>query len=192
MGGAFLTQNQNNPYMQETQHWYAVYTRPRWEKKVAELFSRKAVEHYCPLNRIVRQWADRKKTVHEPLFKSYVFVRSTASDLVKVKQTDGVINLVYWLGSPAIIRPEEIDTIKRFLNDHDNVQLERTEVSVNDRVCITTGPFLNQQGRVIEVTNKLVKLQLPSLGFALVAQVARESVKLVPLEILTTKQAMAN
>jgi transcription antitermination factor NusG len=162
--------------------WYAVYTKPRWEKKVADLLARKGVEHYCPLNRVVRQWADRKKTVLEPLFKSYVFIRSTSAELLKVKQTDGVVNLVYWLGKPAVIKDEEIDTIKRFLQDHDNVQLEKTEVSVNDRVCIITGPFLDQQGRVVEVTNKLVKVQLPSLGFALVAQVARESVKVVPME----------
>ena len=25
--------------MTETKNWYAVYTRPRWEKKVAEIFS---------------------------------------------------------------------------------------------------------------------------------------------------------
>ena len=106
--------------------WYAVYTKPRWEKKVADLLARKGVEHYCPLNRVVRQWADRKKTVEEPLFKSYVFIRSTVAELLKVKQTDGVVNLVYWLGKPAVIRDEEIDTIKRFLADHENVQLERT------------------------------------------------------------------
>jgi transcription antitermination factor NusG len=169
--------------------WYAVYTKPRWEKKVADLLARKGVEHYCPLNRVVRQWADRKKTVLEPLFKSYVFIRITAADLLKVKQTDGVVNLVYWLGKPAVIKDEEIDTIKRFLQDHDNVQLEKTEVSVNDRVCIITGPFLAQQGRVVEVTNKIVKVQLPSLGFALVAQVARESVKVVPMETYV-KQVM--
>jgi transcription antitermination factor NusG len=173
--------------------WYAVYTKPRWEKKVADLLARKGVEHYCPLNRVVRQWADRKKTVLEPLFKSYVFIRSTAADLLKVKQTDGVVNLVYWLGKPAVIKDEEIDTIKRFLLDHDNVQLEKTEVSVNDRVCIITGPFLDQQGKVVEVTNKLVKVQLPSLGFALVAQVARESVKVVPMESISNKkQSIAN
>lgn len=162
--------------------WYAVYTKPRWEKKVADLLARKGVEHYCPLNRVVRQWADRKKTVLEPLFKSYVFIRITAAELLRVKQTDGVVNLVYWLGRPAVIRNEEIETIKRFLNENENVQLEKTEVNVNDRVCILSGPFLDHQGKVIEVTNKLVKVQLPSLGYALVAQVARENVKVVPIE----------
>jgi len=168
--------------MNTQSQWYAVYTKPRWEKKVASLFEKRGIEHYCPLNKVVRQWSDRKKTVLEPLFKSYVFINITAEELTKVRMTDGVVNLVYWLGKPAVIRNEEIDTIKRFLNDHENVVLEKTEVSVNDRVCIMTGPFLDQHGRVIEITNKLVKVQLPSLGFAMVAQIARESVKVIPIE----------
>ncbi|HMJ47328.1 MAG TPA: transcription termination/antitermination NusG family protein, partial [Ferruginibacter sp.] len=53
--------------------WYVVYTRPRWEKKVAATLDERGVENYCPLNRVNRQWSDRKKVVLEPLFKGYVF-----------------------------------------------------------------------------------------------------------------------
>jgi transcription antitermination factor NusG len=161
--------------------WYAVYTKPRWEKKVADLLARKGVEHYCPLNRVVRQWADRKKTVEEPLFKSYVFIRSTAAELLKVKQTDGVVNLVYWLGKPAVIRKEEIDIIKHFLANHENVKVEKVEVNINDHVRIITGPFLDQQGTVVAVTNKVLKVQLQSLGLVLAALLPRESLEIVPI-----------
>ncbi|RYZ19047.1 MAG: antitermination protein NusG, partial [Chitinophagaceae bacterium] len=34
--------------------WYAIYTKPRWEKKVAELLTRKGIENYCPLNKVVK------------------------------------------------------------------------------------------------------------------------------------------
>lgn len=162
--------------------WYAVYTKPRWEKKVADLLARKDVEHYCPLNRVTRQWVDSKKTVLEPLFKSYVFIRCTAAKLPDLKLIDGVVNLVYWLGKPAVIHNEEIDAIKSFLNDHENVQLEKTGVNIDDKVCVITGPFMDKKGRVVEVTNKLMKVQLPSLGFVLVAQVAKETVKVVSME----------
>jgi transcription antitermination factor NusG len=162
--------------------WYAVYTKPRWEKKVADQLARMDVEHYYPLNRVARQWVDSKKTVLEPLFKSYVFIRCTAAKLPEVKQIDGVVNLVYWLGKPAVIHNEEIDAIKRFLNDHENVQLEKTEVNIDEKVCIITGPFMDKKGRVVEVTNKLVKVQLPSLGFILVAQMAKETVKVVSMD----------
>ena len=56
-------------------HWFAVYTKPRWEKKVSGILDDNGIENYCPLNKVVKQWSDRKKVILEPLFKSYVFVR---------------------------------------------------------------------------------------------------------------------
>src|SRR3569832_1099930 len=94
--------------------WYAIYTRPRWEKKVNNLLSQKGIEVYCPLNKIRRKWSDRIKTIEEPLFKSYVFVKVNDEDRTSVRMTNGVVNFVYWNGKPAIIREKEIQTIKRF------------------------------------------------------------------------------
>ena len=122
--------------------WYALYTRPRWEKKVSELLDRKKVDAYCPLNKVRKQWADRKKVVLEPLFKSYVFVYVTNEEHLKIKQTDGVIGFVHWLNKPAVIRQEEIDTIKRFLSEYDNVMLEKMAVKLNDTVRIINGPLM--------------------------------------------------
>ena len=44
-------------------------------KKGKSAFTEKGVESYCPLNKVRRKWSDRIKTVEEPLFKSYVFVK---------------------------------------------------------------------------------------------------------------------
>src|SRR5688500_10904022 len=101
--------------------WYAVYTRPRWEKKVAAALSKSEIENYCPLNKVERRWSDRKKIIEEPLFTSYVFVRASLKEQTVIRETDGIVNFVYWLGRPAVIRNEEIDLIKRFLNQHKNV-----------------------------------------------------------------------
>ena len=94
--------------------WYAVYTRPRWEKKVNNLLLNKGVESYCPLNKVRRKWSDRIKVVEEPLFKSYVFVKIADEHRTEVRMTDGVINFVYWDGKPAIIKEKDIQTIRRF------------------------------------------------------------------------------
>src|SRR6266496_2745802 len=129
--------------------WYAVYTRPRWEKKVAEILSEKKIENYCPLNKVVRQWSDRKKVVLEPLFTSYVFVRASEKEHLEIRKVDGIINFVYWLSKPAIIRNEEIDCIKNFLNEHNNVHLEKTPVGINDIVRVTKGALMEYEGNVI-------------------------------------------
>jgi transcription antitermination factor NusG len=162
--------------------WYAVYTRPRWEKKVADTLTKKKIENYCPLNRTVRQWSDRKKIVMDPLFTSYVFVRLTEKDLQTVKSIDGIINMVYWLNKPAVIRDNEIDMIRHFLNDHNNVKIERTIVRIDDIVRVTSGPLIEREGSVLFVKNKTVRVSLPSLGYMLIAEVDASHIeKKVPI-----------
>ena len=75
--------------------WLAIYTRPRWEKKVNQLLTEKGFESYCPLNKVKRKWSDRIKVVEEPLFKSYVFVKVAEEDRSEVRMTSGAINFVY-------------------------------------------------------------------------------------------------
>src|SRR6476660_5722218 len=164
-------------------HWYDLYTRPRWEKKVADLLEKKKIEVYCPLNKVEKQWADRKKVVLEPLFSSYVFINVTEQEHVGIKQTDGVVNFVYWLNRPAVIRNEEIDTIKRFLNEYDHVTVERTQVNLNDRVRIINGPLMMWEGHVVEIRTNTVKITLPSLGQTLVAEIRKENLETIrPLQ----------
>lgn len=150
-------------------HWYALYTRPRWEKKVADLLGLKQIENYCPLQRTERNWSDRKKIILEPLFKSYVMVRLAPKAHIPVLQTDGVLGFVTFQGKPAVIRDKEIETVKQFLQDYENIQVERIDVNINDEVTIINGPLMQQKGQVQEVSGKMVKVMLPSLGFALVA-----------------------
>lgn len=159
--------------MSTEKKWYAVYTRPRWEKKVHQLLQNKDIESYCPLNKVCRQWSDRKKMVMEPLFYSYVFIHVNDSEIVPVKQTDGVINLVYWLGKPAVIRDEEIEIIRQFLDAHEHVYLEKVKVDINNKVKIIEGPFMDMEGVVVDVMHNSVKVVLPSLGYALIAPLTK-------------------
>ena len=149
--------------------WYALYTRPRWEKKVADLLEIKQIENYCPLQKIERNWSDRKKIILEPLFKSYVMVRLAPKAHIPVLQTDGVLGFVTFQGKPAVIRDIEVETVKQFLKDYENIQVERIDVNINDEVTIINGPLMLQKGQVQEVGGIMVKVMLPSLGFALVA-----------------------
>jgi transcription antitermination factor NusG len=155
--------------MTDNLRWYALYVRSRSEKKVSETLDAKQIENYCPIQRIERNWSDRKKIILEPLFKSYVLVRLAPKAHIPVLQTDGVIGFVTFQGKPAVIRDEEIDIVKQFLQDHDHIQVERIDVNVNDEVTIIHGPLMQQTGQVMEVNNRMVKVMLPSLGFALVA-----------------------
>jgi transcription antitermination factor NusG len=161
-------------------YWYAVYTKPRCEKKVAEALTKKKIDNYCPLNKVLKQWHDRKKFIFEPLFTSYVFVHVEENQIADVRKTDGIINFVHWLSKPAIIKTDEIETIKNFLNDYSNIHLEKVNVNIHDTVRIMNGPLMNQEGNVIEINNRSVKIILPSLGYMMVAQIEKQHVKVIP------------
>jgi transcriptional antiterminator NusG len=159
--------------------WYALYTRPRWEKKVADILTHKNIENYCPLNRVVRQWSDRKKIILEPLFTSYVFVKTTQPQHSEIRKVSGIVNFVYWLSKPAIIQDEEIENIKYFLSDHVNVQLEKAPININDTAKIIKGPLLDYEGNIIAIKSKTVKIILPSLGYMMVAEVEKTNIKVI-------------
>ena len=163
-----------------TAKWFAIYTRPRWEKKVNGLLLQKGIESYCPLNKVRRKWSDRIKLVEEPLFKSYVFVKVTEDQRTAVRMTNGVVNFVYWNGKPAVIKEKEIQTIKRFLDEHENVEAVKMEMREGERVVVASGPMMDQEGKVLEVKNKAVKVAIDSLGYILIAYIDKS--KLLPAQ----------
>jgi transcription antitermination factor NusG len=151
-------------------NWYVLYTKPRWEKKVDERLRDRGFESYCPINKVERRWSDRRKIVHEPLFKSYVFVRVSAENLWGPAEIPGVLNYVYWLKKPAIVRSYEIDTIKRFLNEYESVRLEAIPTfQINDTIEVVNGPLMDQHGIVLDIRNNKAKVLVHSIGFALIA-----------------------
>jgi len=153
--------------------WLAVYTRPRWEKKVNQLLKEKGVESYCPLNKVRRKWSDRVKVVEEPLFKSYVFVKVNDEDRATVRMTPGAINFVYWEGKPAVIKEKEIIAIKRFLDEYENVEVQSQDLKVDERVRIINGSLMDHVGKVLDIRHKTAKIAIDSLGYILVAYIDR-------------------
>ena len=159
-------------------HWFAVYTKPRWEKKVAGLLDEKGIENYCPLNKVVKQWSDRKKIVLEPIFKSYVFVRVPESEKWGLRTVNGIVNFVYWLGKPARIRDEDILTIRKFLNEFSNVTVEEVQrLSVNSKVRIKTGVLMNYHGVLVEMHGSRAKVRIESMGLQLSAQFDKKNLE---------------
>lgn len=146
--------------------WYAIYTKPKWEKKVDTVLKRKKIESWCPLQKVQKQWSDRKKIIEEPLFKSYVFVNVEDTDRTKVLMTDGVLNFVHYVGKPAVIRDEEIDVIKKYLSEKDaSISIQSIEsFDENTLVKVNHGVFMDNVGTVIRGGKRKVFVKLESLG----------------------------
>jgi transcription antitermination factor NusG len=161
-------------------HWYALYTKPRWEKKIAGVLSEMGVENYCPLNRVEKQWTDRRKVILEPVFRSYVFVKIADKEKWSLKEVSGVLNFVYWLGKPAVIREEEINTIRKFLKEFDDVQVEKIpELQVNTRVRVKQGIMMDYQGMLIELSGSRAKVRIERMGLLLNANFDQKNLELI-------------
>lgn len=118
------------------------------------------------------------KTVELPLFTSYVFVKIAETEKAKVRETAGVVNFVYENGKPAVVPDREIKRIQQFLEEYQNIEVLPAELKKGQRVIISEGMFLEEEGRVIDLKNNKVKIAIHSLGYELVAYFDRS--KLLP------------
>ncbi len=152
--------------------WYAVYTKPRWEKKIDTVLIRKGIESWCPLQKVERQWTDRKKIIEEPLFKSYVFVHIDDTERSKVLMTDGALNFVYYLGKPAVIKEDEINNIKAYLLEKDaKISIVSDQgFATGDLIKVNHGVFMDKEGTVIRGGKKKVYVELQSLGQVMIVE----------------------
>ncbi len=135
----------------------------------------RGLESYCPLNKVRKQWSDRIKLVEEPLFKSYVFVHVPEAEQSKVRMVDGVLNYVYWQGKPAIVKDKEIEDIRRFLNEYQDVQLKALDFQPQSKVLIRTGVLMDKEAVVQRVLHHTVEVVIESLGYKLVAQIEKSN-----------------
>lgn len=140
--------------------WFAIVTRSRAEKKVHEKL---AVywETYLPLQQQWRQWSDRKKKVETPLIPSFVFVKTTEKELINILKVDGVVRVLCFLRKPAIVREDEIATLKLLIENSANTQvISSINLEEGEQVEIVKGPlaglkatFISQQGKYKVIVN---------------------------------------
>ena len=123
-------------------YWYAVYTKPRAEKKVYQRMLDQDIEAFLPLVKTVRQWSDRKKTVQVPLISSYVFVNMPEQDLYRTLPIHGTVNVLKHLGKPAKIRDVEIENLRILSDTDDTYEIENSKRLIEgDVVEVEKGPF---------------------------------------------------
>ncbi len=135
--------------------WYAVYTCPRHEKRVAEHLASRAVEHFLALHVVRRRWKDRQKFVEFPLFPGYVFVHfDLMKNRLRVLEVPGIVHLVSFNGSPAALPDNEIDGLRGGLADAAHVRPYpytnmTAGMTAGRRVRINDGPFSGLEGKLV-------------------------------------------
>lgn len=155
--------------------WLAAYTRPRAEKRLANKLESLGIEVYLPLKLSVRQWSDRKKKIFEPIISSYIFVYVNEIEQKSLLFEPALIRYVAQSGAPAVIPEFEIDRMKRFLNDHKDVNVEAIEFQLGKEYEIRNSGLMGEKGELISVMGNKVRLRLRHVGFDFYAEVSKDN-----------------
>lgn len=152
--------------------WYAVYTRPRFEKMVCQRLLEQGIEAYLPMIKTMRQWSDRKKMVEIPLFSSYVFVNIDRKHYDQVLQTFGAVKYITFEGKAASIPCEQINNLRIMVNSNEEVETTWECKKKGDRVVVTAGSLKGLRGELItDGDRKRVLVRIDSIDQNLTVEV---------------------
>ncbi|MGB8752941.1 MAG: transcription termination/antitermination NusG family protein, partial [Candidatus Sulfotelmatobacter sp.] len=130
---------QEIPFLDVPQ-WYAIRTRSRHEKIVADQLERQSIESFLPLVKSTRKWSDRKKEVELPLFSGYSFARLAlySPDRLRVLRTHGVAGFVGVRGVGIPVPEGQIESLRTLLANRIPM-VDRPFLQVGQRVRIRGG-----------------------------------------------------
>lgn len=141
--------------------WYAVYTLPRAEKKLGQLFKKYRISSFLPTVTRKTKWSDRWKEIESPLFSSYIFVNIEFwKEKGKVLQLPGSHHFIFAKGKPAEIPQEDIDTLKIMVESFpDRLKTEKEEAfQPGKKVKILSGAFKDRVAEIVKFQTKVTVL----------------------------------
>jgi transcriptional antiterminator NusG len=162
--------------------WYAIHTYSGYEENVLDSLKQrietmdmeeKIFAVMVPKEKKIKIKNGQRKVIEEKIFPGYVLVEMIVTDdsWYVVRNTPNVTGFIGTGNAPTPIPQEEIDGLmKRVKVDEPEFKID---VSKNDTVSITDGPFKGQQGKVDEVDEARGKIKV------LVSMFGRET----PLEL---------
>ena len=116
--------------------WYALYTKSRTEKKTGQELVSKGIETFLPLEKILKEWSDRKKWVEEPLFRSYIFVHINKAEHFKVLNASGIVRFITFEGKAVPIPDLQIEAIKQFINLEEIIDEPSENLIIGDMLLV--------------------------------------------------------
>jgi transcription antitermination factor NusG len=167
--------------IQKKKTWYAVYTRPRHEKRIHSKLQQAGIEAFLPLRTTLRQWSDRKKKISEPLFSCYLFVYVSLGEYHKVLNVPGVVRYISFEGKAVPIADNQIQLIRKLLEFDIEATIDlASRLPAGTRVEITAGPLMGIAGELVDYTGrKRVIIRIEEISKSILVNVSLNYLKLV-------------
>ncbi|MBC7777526.1 MAG: UpxY family transcription antiterminator [Phycisphaerae bacterium] len=153
--------------------WFAVHTRSKSEKFVQRMLTKKGVNAYLPLQKLMRRYTRSTRMVEKPLINCYVFVHITKEHYLPVLETENVAGFVKLNKDLRSIPEAEMEILRRITLENG---LEVTVIPGSfwegDPVEITAGNLIGMKGHIVktEGTRKF-QIELLTLGYSLLISI---------------------
>ncbi len=167
------------PFVPETDNWFVLRTKSRYEKKLATSFLKKGIDHFLPLKVEQKKWSDRIKTVESPLFPGFIFVQMTESTRFQILNTPGAVQFLYHDKKYAQLTRRDIEMINIALDNRQELEVVSSESIVGQQVKINSGPFKGFEAKIIQDNGKgKLVLEVSSIGQGVIVEIG--NAKIVP------------
>ncbi len=161
--------------------WFAVWVEVQCEKMVFRQLQKKGIKCYLPLKKERKHYKKCKpKWVEKVVLRGYVFVQIVKGEAVEVLQTEKVKGFLKIKNNLLHIPNEEIELLKRFLNDVEGEVLicSDCQFEPGTRVKIVRGPMLGYEGYLVEKRNKnFFVVHLDVLGTSMAMEVETKNLE---------------
>ncbi|MDA8692826.1 UpxY family transcription antiterminator [Saprospiraceae bacterium] len=170
-----------NQLHKEEPRWFAVYTKYKCEKYVADNLSKKGIEVYLPLLDKIKVYTSKTKKYKVPLISCFVFVKITKAEYVKVLETEYVFNFLKQRRDLIAIPDKEINLLKRLVGEYElSLYEEKVDWKLGQKMEVIAGQLTGLKGILIEKSNKSdFVIELDNIGIQLRMQFSKEH--LMPL-----------
>lgn len=153
---------------QHVKKWFAVHTKYKTEKLVAERLNRKGILAYVPLINHVKRYSRKIKECRIPLIHCYVFVFISKEEYVKVLETEYVKGFLKINRSLIAIPEMEIELLRKIVGEYEDIQVFRSDYTEGQEVEVIQGNMTGMRGKLISIEGKhefVIDLKIISYQF---------------------------
>ena len=157
--------------------WTVLHTRPRCEKKVAEICKLGNISYYLPLRTDVRKYQRREVEITNPLFPGYIFANLSPQQRLAILKTNNILRTLPARNQRRLKR--ELVYVRQALRKAPSLKA-LPQIKEGMHVHIKSGSFRGIEGTATRLATKTrVRISVNLIG-----QYVAVMVKKTDLEII--------
>ncbi len=141
----------------DTDKWYALQVRARWEGSTATLLSGKGYQTLLPTFKAQKRWNGKVRETIEPLFPGYVFCQFDVHNRLPILITQGVLAVVGRGRTPVPVEDFEMMALQRMIDSNSKAE-PWPYLEVGQQVRIEEGALNGLEGILVSLkgSNRIV------------------------------------